>query len=105
MKQNPTNEQKLEKFIQRIEDFILELKRNNTIPVHAQINQFFYMQKLEELKLLVTSVRENVKRLEDLEATLEVSRREIFLAWKRDARWLIQHRLQRNLTASELPAN
>lgn len=100
-----TDQHKLNKFIQRIESFILELQEKNTLLVHSKINQFFYMQKLEELKVLVASIKDGVKRLEILEESMESSQKEIFFAWRRDARWLNKHKTQEKMTASELPSN
>lgn len=93
-------EEKLEKFILRIDRFIEELRSHEKLEVHSHINQFYYMQKMEELKLQQDNLREALKRLTVVQQHLDVNYKEIFCRWSQEARWLRRNRprIERSVT-------
>lgn len=83
--------EKLDRFLKCIEKLIDDLAANHNLPVHSKINQFYYMQKIEELKLLKEQVEDQVKRLQFVERNLEQEYTHVFTRWSKDARWLNRH--------------
>lgn len=74
---------KYKKFIDRIREMvvILILHRRN-LTINSNISEFYYMQKLEELKFLLYENAGTSKML------LEQEYEKIFCQWKRDVRLL-----------------
>jgi hypothetical protein len=71
-----------------LERFIRTLERTQNVGVHHEINQFYYMQKAEELKLLIENFEAAMQRQEKVRAALENSYNEVFCKWQKDARKL-----------------
>lgn len=84
-----SDHKKLEKFIKRLNELIHVLGRyHNSLPIRSRIDQFFYMQKKEELKVLHNKVQEVRERLAMLEQRYDSVYKELFRDWVRDVRWL-----------------
>lgn len=81
-------EEKFEKILKSLDKLISDLAANQKLPVHSNVNQFYYMQKIEELKVLKERLDEEIKRLKFVEANFEEACHEVFLRWQKDARWL-----------------
>jgi hypothetical protein len=79
---------KLEKFIERLNALISVLEQRNNVQVQSRVNQFYYMQKVTELKVLEENMQEAEKRLRFLEDKLKSEYKEVYCRWKKDARWL-----------------
>lgn len=86
-----TLDHRFEKLADRINDFINDLRMNNTLEVQGKINQFYYMQKMAELETLKESLDETLKRAKFFQDTFEARYNELAASWSRDARWLNQH--------------
>lgn len=71
------NDDKVVKFIDRLNEFVEELREHRSLLVHDRISEFYYMQKITEIQLLKES--------------LESRYREVYSQWRKDARWLNAH--------------
>lgn len=74
---------------------VRDLVRHNTLTVHQTVNQFYYMQKAEELKLLQAQLEETQKKLELIQKRIYEHYLETYHKWRRDALWLNRFLLRR----------
>ncbi len=58
------------------------------IVANRELDKFYYMQKLEELRMLDSKLQEAVERVQLMVAARYDLRREIMLRWKKDVKWL-----------------
>ena len=80
--------QKLAKLIERMEALVTYLNDRSDLMAHQQVNQFFYMQKIEELQTLLRQFNDATERVEMLAFRIDQSYRLCFAQWRKDARWL-----------------
>jgi len=71
--------------MQRLVTYLNE--RDNLI-LHQQVNQFFYMQKIEELKMLLRQLEEINKSLDAVTLRIHAHYSLCFAQWSKDARWV-----------------
>jgi hypothetical protein len=81
---------KLDKFLKHLDRLVSDLISHHDLPVHSSIDQFYYMQKIEELKLLKSRLDEEIKRMTLIREALGSAYEETFNRWRKDARWLNQ---------------
>ncbi len=79
------------KFIRKLRHFSNYLERLKLLTVHQHIDQFYYMQKTEELKLLHQQLIEALTIADTIQFRLEGNYRKVYHQWRMDARWLNQH--------------
>jgi DNA repair ATPase RecN len=79
--------------VQKLVDMLSENHRN--LHVHSKINEFYYMQKVEELKQLeesITNAYQSImnarERLESLKHNYDAEYAELYYRWKKDVRWI-----------------
>jgi hypothetical protein len=82
---------KLERMLRRLTALVRVLDDRNDLVIHRHVNQFYYMQKVEELRLLIGEIVEIRERCEVLVAIVETLYPEIYHCWKKDVRWLHIH--------------
>jgi hypothetical protein len=87
--------QKIFKLIHRLKALISCLEDQSDLVIHQKIDQFFYMTKSEELKILLAQLEEEKKRLEITNGRLETKYEEIFRQWQKDARLLNTYLISR----------
>jgi hypothetical protein len=81
-----TVNQKLE---ERVTGIIRELDSMPfDIVVNRELDKFYYMQKLAEMKVLDDKLYEALERVRVMMAGRYDMRREVMARWKRDMRWL-----------------
>ena len=80
--------------MQRLVTYLNE--RNNLI-LHQQVNQFFYMQKIEELKMLLRQLEEINKSLDAVTLCIHEHYSLCFAQWSKDARWVNTYGQQQRL--------
>lgn len=80
--------QRITKLIQKIETLIGHLDGLQEIPVHQKVNQFYYMQKVNELSILNSQLSEVVERDLLLRNRLQVIYGEVASQWKQDYLWI-----------------
>jgi hypothetical protein len=66
---------------------MLKRERNNLV-VHREIDQFYYMQKAEQLMLLQEQLHEAHERVRLIENRIDEEYRSVFYSWVKDVRWL-----------------
>lgn len=71
-----------------MQHLVTYLNERNDLVVHQQLNQFFYMQKIEELRMLMAKFDEIKKSLDTLTSGIDEEYILCFEQWRRDARWL-----------------
>lgn len=86
--------EKLSKLIERMQSIVTHLKDRNDLVLHQQVNQFFYMQKIEELKMLLCQFDEINESLAALTSRIDEHYSMCFAQWCKDARWLNTHHLR-----------
>jgi hypothetical protein len=77
---------KLKKFVNRINRLIDGYRSRNF--VRDRIDEFYYMQKREELKVLFGQIEETQKQLGVLNERYDAKYKKLFMQWQQDARWL-----------------
>lgn len=82
---NPGQLEKLEKYIRKL---VEDLNGNDQLNVRLAINEFYYMQKAEELKILREQGQEEPIKLEILQDRVRKHYNEIFCSWRHDVRLL-----------------
>lgn len=83
----PEKSSKVQKLLARLRSLISQLDTRKEIGLHSQVDQFYYMTKAEEIKILLEQVEENRKRQDLLCARLANKYSETFMQWQKDARW------------------
>lgn len=83
--------EKLGRFIIQIQRVLEILRTYNTLFIHQRINESYYMQKEEELKILKAQLEESQKQLEATQIRINDHYKKVFINWRKDARWLNQH--------------
>ena len=82
------NPDKCKRLVTRTSSLVSDMDRTKDIVIHQHINQFFYMQKNEELMLLVKMLSEPEADTVTIASFMESKYREIFFVWRSDIRWL-----------------
>ncbi len=80
--------EKLHKLIDRMELLVGDLRVRKDLVIHQRINLFFYMQKIEELKMLLEQIDEIRRELERMSSQLQTNYDLCVTRWYEDARWL-----------------
>jgi division protein CdvB (Snf7/Vps24/ESCRT-III family) len=87
-----TSCEKPTKLIDRMQRLVTYLNERNNLILHQQVNQFFYMQKIEELKMLLKQLEEINKSLDAVTLRIHEHYSLCFAQWSKDARWVnLQH--------------
>jgi hypothetical protein len=74
--------------IQQLEDLVRLLKTSKDIMIHHHINQFFYMQKIAELKILVDQKQEVKQHLNNIDHFIQSQYNLVLVEYQRDIQWL-----------------
>jgi hypothetical protein len=85
----------------RLEDLVVGMIRELEgmpfdIVVNRELDKFYYMQKLAELKVLDDKLYEVLERVRVMMAGRYDTRRELMSRWKRDAKWLALRRKEQS---------
>lgn len=86
-----TEHEKLPKLIERMQRLVTYLNDRNDLVTHQQVNQFFYMQKIEELKMLLKQFEETKQMLQSLTRRIDEHYLLCFEQWRKDVRWINSH--------------
>jgi predicted Zn-dependent peptidase len=79
------------KLISKLRDFADTLRSERSLAIHKQIDQFYYLQKQEELLFLLEQYDEAAKKLEKFEAMIEDKYLSSLCQWQKDVRWFNQY--------------
>jgi hypothetical protein len=83
------NHKKIKKLIQHIHRMTVcleQYRHDRIIPFHT--DQFYFMQKETELKLLNELLENAIKKVETINTLIEVQYKEVYCRWQKDVRWL-----------------
>lgn len=92
-----TSCEKPTKLIDRMQRLVTYLNERNNLILHQQVNQFFYMQKIEELKMLLRQLEEINKSLDAVTLCIHEHYSLCFAQWSKDARWVNTYGQQQRL--------
>lgn len=79
---------KINKLISRLQNFVTRLNGHTDLHVYRKIDQFYYMQKMEELKILKSQSEEAQGKLQDIHTRIFMHYHEIACKWSKDVRWV-----------------
>ncbi len=82
---------KINKLTGHVQSFISSLNNYNDINLHRSVDQFYYMQKLEELTILKAQFEEAKHRLQAIDERLIGHYQEVALRWSKDVRLAGSH--------------
>lgn len=82
------NPEKCKRLVIRTSSLVNDMDRTKDIVIHQHINQFYYMQRNEELMILVKMLGEPGADRAAIASFIESKYREIFFVWRSDIRWL-----------------
>ena len=89
-----TNPQKILKFMKRIKRLLFYLEDEQlNFTLHQHVDQFYYMQSLEELATLFSQVQEAQQRMHLVTMRLDLKYEQTFQKWRQDTLWI--HRCQK----------
>ena len=60
--------------------------------VHREIDQFFYMQREEELRVLLEEVEKAADQLADIKSKIDSKYQQAYCRWCRDVRWISKYK-------------
>jgi len=78
-----------------MQHLVAYINDRNDLVVHHQLNQSFYLQKIEELRMLTIKFDEIKKSLDTLASGIEEKYNLCFEQWRKDARWLNSYKLNK----------
>lgn len=84
---------KVQKLIQRLDQLTTYVKDTNTLAVKYRINDSFYLEKIEELQVLVEQLEGVYERFSLLQDKIEQEYKSVFCCWQADVRWLSRQQL------------
>lgn len=88
--------QKCLKLVERLERLASDLADNNEYAIHSRINQFFYMQRAEEMKTVLERFQEGNEKSAAATRWIQAHYPSTYHQWRKDVRWL--NRYLRNRT-------
>jgi hypothetical protein len=94
--------EKLIRFLAALDRLISAYSRNSRLGLSDHVDQFYYMSKREELRLLAEQIAEVEKRLELLRGQFGRQYHDVFCRWQRDARWLQRNDVSRKEDTNDI---
>ena len=86
---------RLSKLISSLERLIQQLESHQEITIHQHIQQFSYMEQVEELKMLMEQSEAAHKRAALFSRWAQASYLAAYKQWRKDARWLNQYLIKK----------
>lgn len=83
--------EKLERLEKHLMDLLAELKRHNHLHIHQAINEFYYLQKTEELRILRKKLSEGISDFDLMMEKIGKHYEEVFCKWRTDCQWMKNH--------------
>ncbi|HEY9007446.1 MAG TPA: hypothetical protein VIM75_15005 [Ohtaekwangia sp.] len=82
---------RLQKLQEKLQALSTQLQCERSVGLHQAINQFYYLQKIEEIKYLLDKLRGMEEQRIHLAAIIETEYIQIFTQWRKDVRVLINY--------------
>jgi hypothetical protein len=92
------NKEQLLKMMSKLQSLSLLLHDEKSVGIHQEVNHFFYLQKIEEIKFLMMKLDNLNLQLSKLNEILELEHKQVFAQWKKDLRFINSY--HRNKTHS-----
>ncbi|HYG18909.1 MAG TPA: hypothetical protein VD816_08265 [Ohtaekwangia sp.] len=83
-----TSPKKLNKFIDKLQELVRQLEKDRNVVVHQHVNQFYYMQKIAELRTLAEQFAEAEERIVRVSGWIDEEYATLFRQWRKDLHWL-----------------
>ena len=90
------------KLVSKLQSLSLQLKKEQSVGVHQNINHFHYMQKIEELNFLMAKFDDLNEQLANLNEVLDREYNQAFVQWRKDLRFLNSYHRSRPRSPSIL---
>lgn len=84
------------RFIACLKKLLEQIQAHRSLEILHEINETYYMQKIEEFSLLHEQLHETVQRLQELQEKINNHYHDTFYVWKKDVRWLNAHLYLKN---------
>lgn len=84
-------EKRLQKFLVKLQALSAQLHLEKSVGLHQAINQFYYLQKAEEVKFLIDKLQKLEAEQARLARMIETSYCQIYDHWRKDVRELSNH--------------
>ena len=78
--------------MQRLKSLVAFLEKRQSLCIHQNVSQFYYMQRLEELSTLFDQFEETQRKMEGIVERLNGKYIQTFEQWRTDVLWI--HRCQ-----------
>lgn len=82
----------MRKLIVKLRELITRLMTLQHLNIHRDIDQFYYMQKAEELEFLCEQIIEAEQRKQRAEEMLRTAYKAVALRWRHDLRVLVRYK-------------
>jgi len=82
---------KIQRLIDVINRLVRHVDRHRSLTITHRIDDSYYMQKSEELRLLLEKLMEHEEKMRLLQSRICSRYQEVFYQWKGDYRWLNKH--------------
>lgn len=82
---------KVHALIEAIDGMVKRLSKHNSLEIHQQISQSYYMQKAAELRLLTEQLQEAALRCEIIQGRIGAHYERVHSVLQDDIRWLEVH--------------
>lgn len=88
-----TSYTRVRKLIQRLRHMTsLLVEHRYNLVVHREIDQFFYMQREEELRMLLEEVEKAADQLAEIRSKIELKYQQAYCRWCKDVRWFSKYK-------------
>lgn len=94
------DEERFSSLVKDVDRFVIMLTNDNDLALHEKVNQFFYMEKVAELRVLSDRIEELRSRLNILEASASNCYQLVSERLTSDQAWLSSHRAFRESNQS-----
>lgn len=83
--------EKMERLENHLLELLADLKIHNDLHIHQAINEFYYLQKTEELRILRKKLAEGINDFEVMMEKIGKHYEEVFCKWRTDYAWMRNH--------------
>lgn len=87
---------KTEHFIACLRKLLEQTQTHRSLEILQEINETFYMQKIEEFILLEEQLHEAIQRVQEIQEKVNDHYLSTYHVWKKDVRWLNTHLYLKN---------
>lgn len=88
---------KTRKLISKLQHIIFVLRSNRDLILHEAVDEFLYLQKVEELTVLLEQMEFAVRKIQRLNKLLDESYVSAYCRWRKDIQWFRRHMEERNI--------